>query len=210
MFIEGLVLTLLFAIVGFMATKDCRCRQVEENLLGDVDNRIPRVPLQVLTFQKHPELVPYDQNMSYTEKIDLVATAFTPGGRHFITVPRSEDSILPAPLATADGYIVNIYAITVFHQVHCLGLIFRVYLAYTYGEPLPADIHDKHVYHCFDYLRQALMCAGDTALEKFDPGSNVTFGWGVSHVCKDWDALMDMAIEKAKPLDDLEASGEQD
>lgn len=51
------------------------------------------------------------------------------------------------------------------------------------------------------------MCAGDTTLEGADPGSNVTsitHGLGVTHVCKDWDALMEMATDASKPLHDLE------
>ena len=51
-----------------------------------------------------------------------------------------------------------------------------------------------HVKHCFDYLRQALMCAADMTLEPLRPpqrppqkgkilGVN---GWGVEHTCRHW------------------------
>lgn len=47
-----------------------------------------------------------------------------------------------------------------------------------------------HVYHCFDYLRQSLMCAGDMTIEwprEEEDGSRFAFdGWGVEHQCKDW------------------------
>ena len=47
-----------------------------------------------------------------------------------------------------------------------------------------------HVNHCFEYLRQSIMCCGDTALE----GQQTTFpdgwvgsdGWDAKHVCKDY------------------------
>jgi len=49
-----------------------------------------------------------------------------------------------------------------------------------------------HIAHCLDYLRQSIMCCGDTALE----GRATTFtsehiikasdGWGVKHVCKNY------------------------
>lgn len=39
--------------------------------------------------------------------------------------------------------------------------------------------------HCFDYLRQAVLCAGDMALEGESVEMNGgTDGWGNEHVCK--------------------------
>ncbi len=56
----------------------------------------------------------------------------------------------------------------------------------------------EHLGHCFDYLRQSIMCAGDTALEKaivFEgvrkPGVD---GWGVTHQCRHWDLIRDFAF----------------
>lgn len=59
-----------------------------------------------------------------------------------------------------------------------------------------------HIEHCYDYLRQAISCASDTALEgksediSMRPG--VVDGWGTVHQCKNWDALMVYA-EKNRP-----------
>lgn len=51
-----------------------------------------------------------------------------------------------------------------------------------------------HSAHCFDYIRQALMCAGDTTLEgKTEAGP----GWGSVHECVDYDALLDWANENS-------------
>ena len=47
-----------------------------------------------------------------------------------------------------------------------------------------------HSAHCFDYLRQSIMCAGDTSLEG---ETEVGPGWGSDHVCTDYDALLDWA-----------------
>ena len=51
--------------------------------------------------------------------------------------------------------------------------------------------HD-HVDHCFQYLRQSLLCCGDTALEGQDPRTDKpgTDGTGAVHVCKDFDGIM--------------------
>jgi hypothetical protein len=52
----------------------------------------------------------------------------------------------------------------------------------------------QHINHCFDYLRQAVMCSGDTTLEKAVVGDDgnverIIEGWGVEHQCRDYDAI---------------------
>lgn len=62
----------------------------------------------------------------------------------------------------------------------------------TSGHPIPEQMQG-HLPHCFEYLRQSIMCCGDTALE----GQHTTFpdgiigsdGWDAKHVCKDYDAI---------------------
>jgi hypothetical protein len=43
--------------------------------------------------------------------------------------------------------------------------------------------------HCFDYLRQTLMCAADATLEPVDPALGGVTGWGTARVCRDYGAL---------------------
>ena len=47
-----------------------------------------------------------------------------------------------------------------------------------------------HVGHCFEYLRQSIMCCGDMALEgeqtTFPEGWRGSDGWDAKHVCKDY------------------------
>lgn len=56
-----------------------------------------------------------------------------------------------------------------------------------------------HADHCFDYLRQNIMCAADLTLEKarVDPDGlrRATDGWGTIHHCKDWDKVMETMID---------------
>lgn len=52
----------------------------------------------------------------------------------------------------------------------------------------------KHLNHCFDYLRQAVMCSADMSLEKarIDEQGKIELavdGWGVEHKCRSWDAV---------------------
>lgn len=55
------------------------------------------------------------------------------------------------------------------------------------------DPLQDHMAHCFDYLRQSLMCHGDMTLEwpRTEPDGRrvVVDGWGIEHQCKDWVGL---------------------
>jgi hypothetical protein len=63
----------------------------------------------------------------------------------------------------------------------------RVYSGVSSGiqEKLPSDYH-AHFYHCIDYLRQAIMCSADVALEPHDLNDPDDLGpldgsWGGRH-----------------------------
>jgi hypothetical protein len=54
-----------------------------------------------------------------------------------------------------------------------------------------------HISHCFDYLRQAIQCAGDMSLEWPIEvnGESLVVGWNNPHECKSWEAAWEY-IEK--------------
>ncbi|KAI1739884.1 hypothetical protein F4680DRAFT_420416 [Xylaria scruposa] len=96
-----------------------------------------------------------------------------------------------------DPYIVAIdrtsdgpaYMMSVFHQLHCLSYIVDHYQRGYAGANLTEEIA-HHSAHCFDYLRQSIMCAADTNLEgETEAGP----GWGSDHQCADYDAVLDWA-----------------
>jgi hypothetical protein len=58
------------------------------------------------------------------------------------------------------------------------------------------SVRNKHMEHCFDYLRQALACGADSTLEKRDPSISGTRGWGTTHQCRDYQALSKWAEER--------------
>ncbi|MCJ1310846.1 hypothetical protein MMC25_004513 [Agyrium rufum] len=104
------------------------------------------------------------------------------------------------PSGVGPGFMVSM-----FHQLHCLSYIVQ-HLQAGYGgvELTPEVAH--HSAHCFDYIRQAIMCAGDTALEGHtDAGP----GFGNNHRCVDYQALLAWANERSKntawnrPLPDM-------
>lgn len=58
-------------------------------------------------------------------------------------------------------------------------------------------LEGDHLAHCFDYLRQSLMCSADSNLEsgvKNGDGVDVT-GWGMKRVCRDFDRVRDWVGE---------------
>jgi hypothetical protein len=61
-----------------------------------------------------------------------------------------------------------------------------------------SDGSDYQVEHCFEYLRQAVMCAADSNLEDADK-MNVATGWGIRRTCRNYDALREWS-EKWKNI----------
>lgn len=50
-----------------------------------------------------------------------------------------------------------------------------------------------HVRHCFDYLRQSLICAADTNLEPVDWSAGGVTGWGIERQCRDYGGIVEWA-----------------
>ena len=93
----------------------------------------------------------------------------------------------------------ELYDVSMFHQLHCLshirGHLWTLKFAAAHNNTEWAnrvllEPQLDHVLHCFDYIRQAIMCAGDMTLEwpreEADGGRFAVDGWGVSHQCKRW------------------------
>lgn len=59
----------------------------------------------------------------------------------------------------------------------------------------------EHVEHCIAYIKQGVMCAGDTALEGPDVGGGTLQGWGIKHECRTWGGENGL-VEKIDVLND--------
>lgn len=114
---------------------------------------------------------------------------------------------------SSDSY--QAYTLSVMHQLHCIvsqchlikvhaeclcRLIgewsihqsFYTILHTTPGEA--ADLHDfPHIRHCFDYIRQGLMCSADTSLEPVDMVLGGVTGWNSTHICRDFSSVAQWA-----------------
>ena len=93
----------------------------------------------------------------------------------------------------------QVWATTLMHQIHCLGMMKSTWTKMANGESINNRRHD-HFPHCIEYLRQAVMCQADLTLEPaIDPMQWPigTSGWGVVHECKDWDAVLNAVKQRA-------------
>ncbi|KAH7321827.1 hypothetical protein BKA65DRAFT_540972 [Rhexocercosporidium sp. MPI-PUGE-AT-0058] len=105
--------------------------------------------------------------------------------------------------------------IDVFHKMHCIIAIREEFVLFltdvtraettNTGDPKvngKLTINANHLQHCFDFLRQDILCAADMTLEPLGKGYKETDGQGVVHECKDWRLLLDHV--GLQDLDNLE------
>ncbi|MCJ1310856.1 hypothetical protein MMC25_004524 [Agyrium rufum] len=116
------------------------------------------------------------------------------------------DSLIPNGL----GYVrypasaANLSVVSAFHQLHCLYTLRRAY--YSTSEPgLIEDFdfgHDRnvHVKHCFEYIRQSLICSADSSIEPASPGIDGFLGWDFGRQCRNYEELKDWA-EQSRAFD---------
>ncbi|KAL9077533.1 MAG: hypothetical protein Q9157_003362 [Trypethelium eluteriae] len=164
------------------------------------------VPMTEYTFREDPV---YSARPS--DETDKAWNALLPPGRGFVFIEDYEEYNLPPGEETPYG---TIFSVALFHQLHCLGQLRKYYWmlldgvvaldknvdtkVFKMAEELMGE-HGDHVHHCFDYLRQSLMCNGDMAMEwpRTEPNGArfAVDGWGIPHECKNWDAISDYMDE---------------
>jgi len=124
-------------------------------------------------------------------------------GQGYIHVesPREYDLQPGLPLEDPN---VEVYGISVFHQIHCLAMLRHALHSFQDGDMQSSQrTSPAHLDHCLSYIRQALMCGGDTTFEWprriIHEANRVTGkvdGYGITHQCRDWDAIREFAIER--------------
>lgn len=132
----------------------------------------------------------------------------SPPGDGFVLIPNPKDYSLPPGQTTREGE-GEIYDISVFHQLHCLNhvrtFLFTLKAGMDYNNTVETydsllKHQEDHVYHCFDYIRQALMCNADLTVEWPKTEANgervAVDGWGVQHQCKNW---VSKSLEAPRP-----------
>jgi Mycotoxin biosynthesis protein UstYa len=77
------------------------------------------------------------------------------------------------------------FGLALFHQMHCLARIW---------EAMRNRKSNVHVHHCFNYLRQLILCEANPTIEPVIPIlGRRSVNAEVPRVCKDWTKLYDLA-----------------
>ncbi|OAA43928.1 hypothetical protein BBO_04284 [Beauveria brongniartii RCEF 3172] len=113
--------------------------------------------------------------------------ALMPVGRGFVVI--KNDTVIPDQPGLNQSVVEQKAMVSVFHQLHCLYMTREGY--YSALEGKPSQVSSAHLMHCFDYLRQTIMCFSDTTLEWLPapPKDTGSTGWGFEHKCRDFDAI---------------------
>ncbi|CAD6446913.1 3ae1a250-aadf-473e-9b7e-67ae259eaffa [Sclerotinia trifoliorum] len=167
-------------------------------------------------FPLHPVIFQEDEIYAAASSPDTDAAwdNLMPPGRGFVLVENPEKYGLRPGLPSVNG--PDQYSVSVFHQLHCLGMIRE-----SYNSALPGvwphiqgdkNLSDKsaqesnreYIGHCFDYIRQSLMCSADMtiewAMEMPDGKPPFTIdGWGITHNCRNWDDVLKWMAEHKEP-----------
>jgi hypothetical protein len=188
LFTSVIILSNLFFLFNFHSRKT---QHLEDGLYPDL---VPAMPVETVNFI---------ENKIYSSppsaESDQAWDRILPPGRGYVFSPNAHSDFgLPQGEVTKYG---EIYSVTVFHQLHCLGMLRTNYwsLINKMSQEDPEDAkklaekhrHNHHANHCFDYLRQSLQCGADMTLEwpVEDPRTgkrNSVDGWNTAHMCKSW------------------------
>jgi len=158
---------------------------------------IPEIPLEEVTF----EFPTAYENTGMDG--DLLWRDLLPLGSGFVRVPYPRRFDMPQSKSIEDDPEEGeIYSLSITHQLHCLGVLRDVIKKYEKKDK-SRFAGSGHEYHCIDYIRQSIICAGDTTLDfaeivRAADGTERRLGFTGSnstHICRSWDAIKAFAVE---------------
>ncbi|KAI1769801.1 hypothetical protein F4818DRAFT_456635 [Hypoxylon cercidicola] len=156
----------------------------------------PRFSQRMTTFQPDMSYAPNDTAEFFTDEVLQKWNDLMPKGMGFVWVNDTHKyHDLPTPIMWPEK---TVFTISTTHQLHCLFAVVQTYSGLKSGHEIPDD-HHWHMIHCFDYMRQAIMCSADMALEGLEttfPDHN-----GGSDVCRDWSDVKSY-LESVRAYDD--------
>ncbi|KAF2186235.1 hypothetical protein K469DRAFT_687230 [Zopfia rhizophila CBS 207.26] len=205
-----IIISLQLVIIGLLARDQgllldqwWRTRTTSEKEIGgDVTGWGPHLPTQITTFKINQTFAPYNTSEFFKPETMRAWNELMPHGMGFQWVNHTERyHDLPTPIVWPNK---TVFTTSMTHQLHCLFAVVEVYSGLTSNTPLPED-HHWHMIHCFDYMRQAIMCSADMALEgletTFPDHNGGSDGWDSKHVCRDYSAVYSY-LESVRAYDD--------
>lgn len=196
---------LLIIILGLLIKDHRRQSGSQENKYetgGDFTGVHPDLPHKVLRFQSDSSYAPTNTSEFFTEEVLQKWNDLMPKGMGFVWVNETHKyHDLPNPIEWPEK---TVFTTSWTHQLHCLYAIVQTYSGITSGHEIPGD-HHWHMIHCFDYMRNAIMCSADMALEghatTFPDDNSGSDGWDATHVCRDMDQAK-AYLESVRAYDD--------
>ncbi|KAK5661228.1 hypothetical protein OQA88_11121 [Cercophora sp. LCS_1] len=183
---------LLFVIVGLLLERRASRGNQDQRyqIAGDITAFSPTFSQQIKSFAPDPGFIPDNVSEFFSIEVQKKWLGIVPS---YVTInDTTQYDNLPAQL---EYYPPGTYTTSMTHQLHCLHAIVEVVAALTSNQTnrMPPE-GPWHLAHCFDYLRQSIMCAGDMALEgqqtTFPTGFRGSDGWDAKHVCKDYGQII--------------------
>ncbi|KAK0121764.1 hypothetical protein ONS95_010050 [Cadophora gregata] len=156
---------------------------------------VPQIPTEEVVFGNYS-----DYSAAPTIENNVMWMDLLGSGMGFVSIKN------PSQYGLANGvsnphmpHNVQNYGVSMYHQIHCLMMIRTLYWQALRGDrTLRMAENDGleeemgHVNHCFDYIRQGIMCAGDMSIEgaadERDGEAPHISGVGMKHECKSWKA----------------------
>ncbi|KAK3486807.1 uncharacterized protein B0T23DRAFT_448009 [Neurospora hispaniola] len=205
---------------GHGGSQNTGSRKKVFSLAGELNGLVPEFEVKPVVFGKDPLATSDHKTEASANATEGNWRSYKPVGQGFIAVDDPSQYTLPQPIDFQDQ---TVYSISVFHQLHCLYTIMQAYNSlsepnHDHNPPSAASqghtrrdnghhnpshsqghTNHNHIDHCFRYLRQSVVCCGDTALEGQDlnhPELSATDGTGAVHLCKDYRALKGWAEER--------------
>ncbi|KAK6208555.1 hypothetical protein QIS74_12073 [Colletotrichum tabaci] len=191
-------LSLGLSLLLYYQFEDFRFPSSTRQVGGDYTGAGPQFPVKIQKFDADYDFVP-------------------PNATEFLSSTTLDHwrTIMPAGAGWKSEDDGPFFTTTMTHQLHCIYMMGRFYSGLASGNTagLPAD-HDTHFYHCIDYLRQAVMCSADLALEPHhatdaDDNGPGDGSWNGMHVCKDYGQVLEYVdrqitegVRVVLPIDD--------
>ncbi|KAK3936449.1 hypothetical protein QBC46DRAFT_269596 [Diplogelasinospora grovesii] len=169
---------------------------------GDFTGVGPRFGQQITKFNSDMSYAPMNTSEFFTDEVLMKWNKLMPKGMGFVWVNETHRyHDLPKPVDWPDK---TVFTTSMTHQLHCLFAVVQTYSGLKANHPIPDD-HHWHMIHCFDYMRQAIMCSADIALEghetTFPDDNGGSDGWDSKHVCKDYGQVISY-LESVRAYDD--------